>query len=91
MLDAFFVETFSSFTNSTAFLVICSLILLGGSSSVSVISAKLDASLLSYSGGSTIIDVEGSQLSFKGFFGSFLFDVNGTHGAFCLWHIQYYH
>ena len=47
ILDACFVETFSSVTNSTAFLVVCRLFLLGGSSSASVIFAELDASLLS--------------------------------------------
>ena len=36
--------------------------------------AELNPSLLSYSGASTIIVVEGSQLSLKGSFSSFLFE-----------------
>ena len=39
-----------------------------------IIFAELDQSLLSYSGAFTIIVVEGSQLSLKGFFRSFLFE-----------------
>ena len=75
MLDAFFLwKPLVRVTNSTA-LVICHLYLLGGSSSVSVIFAKVYPSLLSYTGASTIIVVEGSQLSLKGFFRSFLFKV----------------
>ena len=41
---------------------------------MSVIFAELDLSLLSYSEASTIIVVEGSQLSLKGFFRSFLLE-----------------
>ena len=75
MLDAFFCKKpLGWVTNSTAFLVICHLYLLGGSFSMFVIFAELDQSLLSYSGAFTIIVVEGSQLSLKGFFRSFLFE-----------------
>ena len=49
------------------------LFLVGSSSSVSVVFAKLELSLLSYSGASTIIVVKSSQLSLKVFFKSFFF------------------
>ena len=62
--------------NLTAFLVICHLYLSDSSSSVSVIFAELDPSLLLYSGASTIMVVEGSQLSLL-----FFWRVDGAQGS----------
>ena len=75
MLDVFFCKKRLGWvTKSTDFLVICHLYLLDGSSSVFAIFAELNPSLLSCSGASTIIVVEGSQLLLKGSFRSFLFE-----------------